>query len=68
MARVTHQRIVKRMYDGQWQFFAGVNKALGAVRWSSAIEDAARFTDIRLAQVYAHQFNGFVTIAPPKQP
>ena len=57
----TKRYIVKRMHDGQWQFFAGLNTLLGAPRWSSAIEDAQRFTDRRFATAVAHQYNGFVS-------
>lgn len=68
MANLRRHRRVQRMYDGQWQWFAGLNTALGAPRWSTSEADAVLFNDNRLAQAVAHQYGAFVVLGPVREP
>jgi hypothetical protein len=51
--------VVKRMYGGFWQFYAGQNDALGAPRWSSA-DEAQTFRTRAEAERLAKLYDAFV--------
>ena len=61
--------LVKRMWNGAWQYYAGQNEALGAHRWVDDAKHAHVFVGRRkVAATLADAVGGFVVSEPRKLP